>query len=107
MCDSYAVNVSALYALSKGKCGRINNKYYMKNSPPYIDLYTIKKITDVYRLKVLEQNYDEFLERSPQILLLYNIFGEYLDIRDALIIQKNRMMRILKLNEYKIMNIVY
>lgn len=63
----------------------------------------IETITDVYMLRVLEMRYEEYLENYQHILLLHNMLGEYLNIRDALIMRKNKMIRNIKKNEALIM----
>ena len=57
------------------------------NSPQFIDLNKINKMTNKYYVEQLEKKYDEFLEKYCQLLLLYNIIDEYLEIRDALSIK--------------------
>jgi hypothetical protein len=57
------------------------------NSPPFIDLNKIDKMINKHYVEQLEKKYDEFLEKYCQLLLLYNIIDDYLDIRDALTIK--------------------
>jgi hypothetical protein len=57
------------------------------NSPPFIELHRIDKMTNKYYIEQLEQKYDKFLEKYCQLLLLYNIIDDYLEIRDALSIK--------------------
>ena len=63
------------------------------NSPSFIQINKIQKMTNKYYVQQLERKYDEFLEKYCQLLLLYNIMDDYLEIRDALTIQLNNIQR--------------
>jgi len=58
--------------------------FNIPDSPKYISICNIKKMTNIYLLRKLEYQYDEFLEKKCQILLLLNTIDEVLEIRDAL-----------------------
>lgn len=63
------------------------------NFPPLIEVSTIAKIRNKHDLLNLELKYDKFLSTNQQLLFLNNLIEEYLDIRDALTIQRQRMER--------------
>ena len=71
-----------------------------KNVPSIINPSRIHIITDINYLSQLENKYDVFLETNMQLLDLYNVIDELLDIRDAITIQICRLKRKTKLNEY-------
>jgi hypothetical protein len=62
-------------------------------SPPYISPETILKMRNKYQLKNLERRYDNFLEKNLHILFLHELIEYYLDTRDTLIIQIQRLER--------------
>jgi len=64
------------------------------NSPPLIPFDSIQKMRNKYQLLELERKYDSFVQKYQQLLLLKNVLEEYLDIRDALIIQFQRIQRL-------------
>ena len=79
----------------------INSLRSFPNRPPYLTMEKIEKMTNKFQLMDLERNYDEFLERNQQLLLLYDIIDDYLEIRDAITIKLCRMRRFEKLKKYK------
>jgi hypothetical protein len=64
-----------------------------KNVPPIVHPSKINNITDINYLLDLEYKYDNFLEANQQLLDLYNIIDELLDIRNAVTIQISRLER--------------
>jgi hypothetical protein len=54
-------------------------------------------MTNITQLKSLEKQYDEFIDKYTTILLLYDIMEKYLDIRDAITIRINQVLRERKL----------
>ena len=71
-----------------------------KNVPAIINPSKIDMITDIGYLSQLESKYDVFLEKNMQLLDLYNIIDDLLDIRDAITIQICRLKRNRKRNDY-------
>jgi len=69
--------------------------------PPRIPLEKVIKIRNKYDLIELEYKYDEFLNKYCHLLILHELIEEYLDIRDALTIQRQRMEREDKKKMYK------
>ena len=67
--------------------------FSIPDSPQYISINVIEKITNIYTLKKLEYEYDEFLEKKCQILILLNIIDEVFKIRDLLIMRINTLKR--------------
>ena len=68
--------------------------------PPLVNPTKVLLITDLYYLIDLEKKYDDFLETHQQLLDLYNVIDELLDIRDSIAIQVCRLKRKNRLNEY-------
>lgn len=54
------------------------------NCPTYIKLEGIRETNNLPILKKIEKEYDEFLDKKCQILLLLNIIDEVFEIRDAI-----------------------
>jgi len=71
-----------------------------KNVPLLINPSKIYMITDINYLSQLEKKYDIFLETNIQLLDLYNIIDELLDIRNEITMQICRLKRKAKFNEY-------
>jgi hypothetical protein len=71
-----------------------------KNVPTIINPSKIDTITDIGYLSQLENKYDVFLEKNMQLLDLYNIIDNLIDIRDAITIQICRLKRKRRLSEY-------
>lgn len=69
----------------------------MPPSPPLLDTREITKIRNKHQLIALERVYDSYLNANQHLLLLHDIIEFYLDIRDALVIQIQRLQR----EEYK------
>lgn len=67
--------------------------FSIPDSPQYISIKNIQKTTNIYILKKLEYDYDEFLEKKCQILLLLNVIDEVFKIRDSLIMRINFLER--------------
>ena len=65
----------------------------LPNRPPPLSINMIEKITNMAYLKKLEKNYDEFVDKNSQILMLYNVIEDYLEIRDALTIRISKLKR--------------
>jgi hypothetical protein len=68
-------------------------KIIFPNSPPQISLDKIKKMTNKYQLLELEKNYDEFLDKYIQLMLLYNNIDEYLETRDLITMRISQLKR--------------
>ena len=58
-----------------------------------INLHYIKKIDNIYVLKKLEYEYNNFLEKKCHILLMLNMVEEVFEIRDSLIMRINTLER--------------
>ena len=71
----------------------IHSPFSIPDSPKYISIKNIEKMRNIYKLKKLEYEYDEFLEKKCQILLLLNIIDEVFEIRDSLIMRINNLER--------------
>ena len=71
----------------------IGSPFSIPESPPYLSVERINKMNSIYHLKKLEYEYDEFLEKKIQILLLLNVIEEVLEIRDTLITRVNYLRR--------------
>ena len=69
------------------------NSQKIKGIPPYIHPVHIQKIRNKHDLLELELKYDKFLYSYQHFLYLHNLIEEYLDIRDALTIQRQRIER--------------
>jgi hypothetical protein len=67
--------------------------FSIPDSPEYLSVERINKMTNLYHLKKLEYQYDDFLEKRCQILLLLNVIDEVFEIRDALIMRVNALIR--------------
>ena len=73
-------------------------KILFPNSPRVYDIEKIHKITDKYFLIDLESKYDKFIVNNQQVLMLYNLIEDMLDIRDAILIRVGRLQRQERLN---------
>ena len=67
--------------------------FSIPDSPQYVSMERINKMNSIYHLKKLELDYDEFLEKKCQILLLLNVIEEVFEIRDSLITRVNYLRR--------------
>jgi hypothetical protein len=67
--------------------------FSIPDSPEYVSVERINKMNSIYHLKKLEHEYDEFLEKKCQILLLLNVIEEVFEIRDTLIMRVNALRR--------------
>lgn len=73
---------------------RLNGSpFSIPGSPQYMSISSIEKSCNIYILKKLEYEYDEFLEKNCQILLLLNVIDEVIEIRDALIMRISALDR--------------
>lgn len=61
--------------------------FSIPDSPEYMTVESINKIDNIYVLKKLEYEYDNFLEKKYQILMLLNNIDEVFDVREALIMR--------------------
>lgn len=68
--------------------------------PQVLDIAKIDKIMDKSFLATLEYQYEKFLEANMQILDLYNVIDYLLDVRDAILLKLNRMIREEKMKKY-------
>jgi hypothetical protein len=68
--------------------------------PQVLDITKIDKIMDRRFLEMLEYQYDKFLEANLQILDLYNVIDYLLDVRDAILLKLNRMIREEKIRQH-------
>ena len=73
---------------------------HFKNVPPIVNPSKINIITDISYLLELESKYDIFLEKNIQLLDLYNIIDELLDIRNTITIQISRLKRQHQIREH-------
>ena len=73
---------------------------HFKNVPPIINPSKIHIITDTNYLLDLENKYDIFLEKNVQLLDLYNIIDELIDIRNTITLQISRIRRKRQLYNY-------
>ena len=76
-------------------------KIILPNSPPHISLDKIKKMTNKYQLLELEKNYDEFLDKYIQLMLLYDNIDEYLETRDLITMRISQLERIERMEQRK------
>jgi hypothetical protein len=65
----------------------------LPNSPDILSLDKIGTMTNITQLKCLEKQYDDFIDKYSRILQLYDVIDKYLDIRDALTIRINKVLR--------------
>ena len=72
----------------------------LPNRPPPLSIHMIEKMTNIQYLKQLEKKYDDFLDKNLQILMLYNVIEDYLEIRDALIVRISNLRRENNLSYY-------
>jgi len=73
-------------------------KILFPNSPRIYEIEKIHKITDKYFLIDLESKYDKFIVNNQQVLMLYNLIEDMLDIRDAILIRVGRLQRQERMN---------
>ena len=59
--------------------------FSIPDCPKYMSKELINKMTNIYVLQKIETEYDEFLEKRCQILMLLNIIDEVFEVRDQLI----------------------
>jgi hypothetical protein len=78
---------------------------HFKNVPPIIEPSKIHIVTDLKYLLDLENNYDRFLETNLDLLDIYNIIDELIDIRDTITLQISRLRRKKQLQDYYYYNI--
>ena len=82
----------------------IHSPFSIPDSPQYISIENINKMTNISHLKKLEYEYDNFLEKKCQILMLLNVIDEVFDIRDTLIV---RISTLIIKERYKKMKLDY
>ena len=94
------INTSSINNMSKKTVSNMEisprvtrSPFSIPDSPQYISISNIEKTTNIYILKKLECQYDEFLEKKCQILQLLNVIDEVFDIRDSLIMRINVLER--------------
>ena len=80
--------VQFLRSLFKNKC--LSLSYVL---PQVLDIAIVDRIMDKSFLAKLEHQYEKFLEANMQILDLYNVIDYLLDVRDAILLKLNRMIR--------------
>ena len=80
--------VQFLRSLFKNKC--LSLSYVL---PQVLDIAIVDKIMDKSFLSKLEYQYEKFLEANMQILDLHNVIDYLLDVRDAILLKLNRMIR--------------
>ena len=71
-------------------------KTLFKNPPPSVNLQSIGSITDKYWLIKTEAKYQAFIVENQQLLMLHDIIEDFLDIRDAMLLQIGRLNRLEK-----------
>lgn len=67
--------------------------FTIPDCPEYISRDRINKITNIYILKKIENDYDAFLDKKCQILMLLNVIDEVFEIRDQLLLRINALKR--------------
>jgi hypothetical protein len=72
--------------------------FSIHDCPEYISKERINKMTNIYVLQQLERDYDEFLEKRCQILMLLGIIDEVFDVREQLIL---RILSLKKTERYR------
>jgi len=80
---------------------KMQYQVFYPNSPPQIMIEGIARMKNISQLLLLERRYDSFLKRNQHLLLLSDNIENYLDIRDALIVQIQRLQRDEKRQQYK------
>jgi hypothetical protein len=70
-----------------------HSPFSIPDSPQYMSVNNIKKIDNIYVLKKLEYEYNNFLEKKCHILLMLNMVEEVFEIRDEIIIRINSLKR--------------
>ncbi len=71
----------------------IRSPFNIPDSPEYLSAERINTMTNIYILKKFEYEYDDFLEKKFQILMLLNNIDEVFEIRDTLILRINALRR--------------
>ena len=67
--------------------------FSIPDSPEYLSIERINGMNNIQILKKFEYEYDVFLEKKFQILLLLNNIDDVFEIRDALILRINELRR--------------
>ena len=78
----------------------LDNGLSLPNKPTPLSINMIEKITCISYLIKLEKKYDDYIDKNTQILMLYNIIEDYLELRDALTVRISKLRRENKLNYY-------
>lgn len=71
----------------------ITSPFNIPGCPEYLSAERINKINNIHILKKLEHEYDDFLEKKGQILLLLNNIDEVFYIREEIILRINYLRR--------------
>jgi|LakMenEpi03Aug12_release.lakeMendotaPanAssembly.Ray.scaffolds.fasta_scaffold771724_2 hypothetical protein len=67
--------------------------FSIPDSPQYMSTELINKINNIQILKKIEYEYDNFLEKKCQILMLLNNIDEIFEIRDSLTLRINSLRK--------------
>ena len=70
-----------------------HSPFNFPNSPKKINADFINKTTNLNLLKKLEKDYDNFIEKHFQIMMLLDNVDEILEIRDLLLLRINYLRR--------------
>ena len=68
--------------------------------PKVLDISKIDKIMDRRFLETLAYQYEKFLETNLQLLDLYNVIDYLLNVRDAILLKLNRLIRQEQIRKY-------
>jgi|LauGreDrversion4_2_1035121.scaffolds.fasta_scaffold03017_14 hypothetical protein len=72
---------------------QICSPFNIPDSPTYLSLEKINTITNIQILKQFEYDYDLFIEKKFQILVLLDSIDLIFEIRDAIIMRINSLKR--------------
>lgn len=94
------ININANNNFTKVISPKLTNSIYsIPDCPKNID---IKNVCDLHLLKKLEYDYEQFLEKRCQILLLLNMMEQVFEIRDMISMRINVLEREYKIIEQKL-----
>jgi hypothetical protein len=68
--------------------------------PKVLDISKIDKIMDRRFLEILAYQYEKFLETNLQLLDLYDVIDYLLNVRDAILLKLNRLIRQEQIRKY-------
>jgi hypothetical protein len=71
-----------------------------KNIHKYPQYISIEKINSISQLTILEKQYETFIKKNIQILLLNDTIHDYLDIRDKITFKISKLKREEKIITY-------